>query len=162
MTNLLDHSDFVMLQETHGTIGNTLACDIHLRGKASAFWSCIDQNTCGIGDLVNTQYMTRHRLEHSSMTWTVLEAGRVARLSIRALACSVDLFCVYLHHECRLRRRASLAALCAAFAPRHLVQSFIAGDFNFVTSNDDRLDMQTHLTSGDSDLLETLEFDRLL
>jgi len=167
---LAGQHDVTMLEEIHGDDGTYEAWQ-RPRTHEAFFSHGPSYGVAGVGMLVKKEFLKKF----SSHRWVEIWRGRAAKLELRGAAGSLDLWVVYFHTGARVqpadldgvlpgarRTCASFAAIrshmrsriAKALAPRRLVLSVIAGDFNWCAERDGRRTLATMRISGSRDLHE--------
>lgn len=98
------------------------------------FSSGIDQFKGGVAVMANRQFLQRFEREP---TWTVLVQGRLARLELESAKGTLHIYAVYLDPESAAERDRQLLKLAESYDGK--VHNIVIGDFNFVTSDSDRI-----------------------
>ena len=152
---LLDCNDFVVLTETHGTIGSQKQFE-PIRGT-EAFWAEGTSARGGVGIIVQNEFLAKFRRRPPE--WRRIEAGRLACLRLDGNEGNLDLLAAYFptgrkrhlaaevdesgdyderQDELSLRsQREALARRIRAWLhPDRL--TVVAGDFNIVQEREDR------------------------
>ena len=168
---LLECNDFVVLTETHGTIGSQKQFE-PIRGT-EAFWAEGTSARGGVGIIVQNEFLAKFRRRPPE--WRRIEAGRLACLRLDGNEGNLDLLAAYFptgrkrhlaaevdesgdyderQDELSLRsQREALARRIRAWLhPDRL--TVVAGDFNFVQEREDRWSKAEADFSGDRDLAE--------
>ena len=97
--------------------------------------------------------------------WEELDLGRAAVLRLRSNRGALDIYVVYFTagNKTGQRERSSLRRKFAgAMRPAHGTLSIIMGDFNYVTSEDERVTKHTSRWSGLDDMFEENDFQEVL
>ena len=149
---LLASHDFVLLQETHSTIGGEKA--FRPPQGTRGWWSHESHSTGGVGIMLQERFLEQFNPVQPS-AWIQVVPGRVAVLRLDGPNGSLDIYCVYFHTGANIHGRSHLRArLAASIRPAATTLSLIAGDFNYVTCHDDRFAAPTCSWSGRHDMDE--------
>jgi hypothetical protein len=180
---LLLRRDFVILSETHVTEGSRLAYT-DLPGTSS-WWSCGTAARAGVGIVVKKAFLEKFGLQ--APRWEEHEPGRLASLQLYGAEGALDITACYMptgvaralrsesERSCpstphlpealpaalRVQREALCRRLPALLRPGRSL-SIVAGDFNFVTTVNDRWNKATGEYTGGSDAAEAAHWRRLI
>ena len=152
--------DFSIFEEVHGADGRIDA--LRLPPEFTAFWSNHpDVSSAGIGIILKSKFLALFNPIDKDKDWEVLEKGRAAVLHLRGPKGALDIFCVYLvtgTGNLAAARQKTIRKIVAKMHPRDQVLSIMAGDFNFVEHQRDRVTLATGNWSGSTDIIEAKTF----
>ena len=138
--HLLGRSDILALQETHSTPANTARL---LLPHTHAFWWSHDtQHTGGVAVGVSKSFLARfgQGVPGQGAEWVEIAPGRVAILRLEGPRGRLDMVVLYLHTGNARKDRDSLRhQLLPHLRPPNEVLTLIIGDWNFVTTQTDRM-----------------------
>ena len=166
---LLRHRDAVLLTDTHGLEG------------ATAAWSCPadcvpyftpgSSRRAGVGVVVSKRFLSR--FQAAEPAWEVIVPGRAAVLRLRGAEGRLDLFVLYfptgkvgevevqdaavqadLQATIRQQRLEMRSRVAAAMAPQASALSVLMGDFNWVTEERGRFNLESRSFTGAADAPE--------
>ena len=179
VSKLMATSDILLISEAHGTdTGNA-----SWRGppRTTSWWSCgSTTGHAGVGIVLKNEFLANFL---PNPRFDVIWPGRAACLRLRSNRGSLDIWVVYfptgkevgpheLHgvrpdlHD-RLRTFPALRAhlrsrLADQFASANEVLSIVGGDFDYVTTEDERVSLGTATASGRKDCQEEAHFQQVL
>ena len=169
LSRMLAGRDFWIVSETHGGRGESEAFNTWLGQRGyTGYWSQFDRRRAGIGITVKNSFLAKFEL--ASPTWTPLVTGEVGKLHLSGNSGDLDIFSVYMPTGNQAGDRGDLAGLRGGIrgvlanniVGQMMALSTIGGDFNFVTSNEDRYTKATMSWSGHKDAAEQKDWeDRL-
>ncbi|CAK0871611.1 unnamed protein product [Prorocentrum cordatum] len=150
-----------MLQETHSNVGRAEA--LKLPPDMPAFWSDGTSHQAGVGIIVKHAFLA-HFNPVVPQDWVEVVPGRVALLHLRGPAGALDLVAVHLPTgpHASSERIAVLQHLGSHVQDRQKVLTVIAGDFNYVVAERDRINKDTGALKGDGDLRDEQAFQEHL
>jgi exonuclease III len=180
---LLLRRDFLVLSETHVTEGTKRAYT-DLPGTVS-WWSSGTAARAGVGIILKKTFLAK--FSSQLPLWTEMEPGRLASLQLAGPDGALDIVACYMptgvartlrseaelacpstpHHPeappemLRAQREALCRRLPAALRPGRAL-AILAGDFNFVTSVQDRWNKSSGEFTGGNDLAEAAHWRRVL
>ena len=102
------------------------------------FSSGINQYKGGVAVIIRAQFLQKFGGERK---WKVFVQGRLARLELNGAQGSFHIYAVYFDSESAGERDKQIKKLEQVFV--HGVHNLIMGDFNFVTSDKDRIAKST-------------------
>ena len=175
LSQLIARSDFVLLSETHGTVGSQAAFT-DLPGTKS-FWSAGSAARAGVGIVVQESFLAR--FDSTTPHLVELLPGRLAKLPLRGIDGALDIIVAYFptgtrrmldglpsssppEPEVSLRRqREDLSRLLRRQLSTQKVLTIVAGDFNFVHATEDRMNKDTGKFTGYTDDGEAEQWSRV-
>ena len=158
---LIQDHDFAGVSETHGTVGSAAA--FSLPPDVTPFWSHGTTHQAGIALFVRNHFLQRFN-PTTPESWKELQPGRLAYLDLKGEAGALRIFVGYFDTGTTARpQREILRNSIASHAPSpHFCHSIIMADFNYVTSDDDRVQLRNGTTSGAPDASDEAHFRRVL
>lgn len=153
VTPLIKKRDFVGLAETHNTTGKDTTA--FKRPGVSAFWAHGTNSTAGIGLLVRDSFL-RNFNPTVEGAWSIICPGRIGRLRLEGAQGCLDIYVLYLTTGNSSSDREDRAGQARLFS-QHLASqdarlSLVMGDFNFVSSREDRVNTTNGQRTGSGDL----------
>ena len=150
-------SDVVLVQECHCGRSYEDWFDQQLEDSHVSRWcSLSDSPAGGVGFIFKKSFLE----QFTTLMVQVLLPGRLAVARLCGPRGFLDIFNVHLNHENPQRRRQDLQTIAGAVAPPEEVHSILAGDWNFVTSANDRCTPDGLTTAAEADP-EAADWDRL-
>ena len=141
--------DFSVFVETRESPSRRQLLD-GLFPSCAIFSSGISQHTGGIAVVVKESFLKRF----SHQQWQILVPGRVGILHLDGNEGSISIVAVYLDPSSKQSQRKHRELISWVLdSSRHLV---IAGDFNFVTSEHDRISKNDGAIKGSSEVVPEL------
>ena len=144
---LLDKHDITVLAETRETPERRAFLDGKLPKNVKVFSSGIDQYRGGVAVILRDSFL---QYFEAKPRWTVIVQGRLARLELRGAKGTMHVYAIYLDPECAEARNCQMRRLAQVYDEK--VLNIIIGDFNFVTSEADRISKSSaecHNNAGD-------------
>ncbi len=146
--NLLRHRDFLIVTETHSTVGKALAEEDRLRRAGfQAFWSHGGHRRAGVGIIIRSTFLDR--FQSYEPRWLEGVIGEAATLQLHGLEGNLDIHAVYFptgnqgagaqQGDSLFQRRCHIRSfLERQVRPNHSAHTLIGGDFNYVVVKEDR------------------------
>ena len=172
-SSLLAKADFLMLAETHSTVAASTTYT-EIPGTLS-WWSAGTAQRAGVGIIVRSSFL--NRFGSHPPEWQEIAPGRLAKLTLRGPEGSLQILTGYMPTGTRrqlhpteedpasalsLRRQRQLLSGKIKDALKDDILTILAADFNFVTSNEDRLSTTTGGFTGGGDAAEYQHWCSLL
>ena len=137
--------DFTILTETRQTAERLAFLKGKITNDLVVYTSEITQYRGGICMLVSNTFIDMF----SSVTWNVMEEGRLARLELSGPQGTLHKSSVYLHPSCPPSQAADIRMLARSLDAN--AHNLICGDFNFALHSYDRISKFDASCTGESD-----------
>ena len=160
LAQLAKAHDFVLLQETHSTDGSLLTWRAP-EGYAY-FHSHGSTSVAGVGILVDEQFLQRFEKPKSNRLEEIIP-GRVGALRLAGKEGRIDLVVVYATTGDAQHERAELRdKLSRSLVPPTQALTVVAGDWNYVSAEEDRYSLDPVSWTGDRQSREEDHFQHVL
>ena len=166
-----------MLAEAHATPGG-IQTHVDIQNTRS-WWAPGTAARAGVGIILHNRFLDKFM--SAPPNWVILDPGRLAVLQLKGNSGSLDILVGYFptgtrrsvaadltpnstsdDSETALRRqREALARKIRHYMRSSGALIIVAGDFNFVTNKQDRMQLNTGEFSGDKDTAEAKHWDSL-
>lgn len=142
-------------------MGKVAAVEREIPARMRGFWSHGTSHQAGVGLLVKQAFLDKLNPVRSD-DWEEVEVGRAAVLRLRGPNGGIDFFVTYLASGDNesIARASTIRTVAAAIRPRKETLTVLAGDFNFVPSEKDRISKSTGEWSGTKDEKDEIECSR--
>ena len=165
---LLRHQDFLLVSETHSTIGKVRAVE-HRLGQQGlrAYWSHGGHRRAGVGIIIRDSFL--NSFNSSPPVSVDVAPGEVGILRLTGPQGQMDLCSIYLPTASQGEGGSSLHNLRSAlrrkiyqaFRPAQVTLSLLGGDFNYVTDKMDRWSKHAASWSNMPDHKEQTDWETL-
>ena len=142
--SLLDACDFGILCETRENESRGLLLRSHFQ-DCTVYSSGIDQYKGGVAIVLKNSFI--NQFVHKN--WVVHEKGRIGALHLQGAQGSLSIIAVYCDPGHQGRQKQQLSSISQAIDP--MSHCLVAGDFNFVVSEHDRIVKATCKKTGAQD-----------
>ena len=154
---LLKESDFGFLQETHGVRGSDYT--LSLPKGIEAFWSHNSPQEDGVAIWIKQSFLANFDKPQKD-DWEEIVKGRVAILHLNGPKGALDLVVCYLKagvgSDHKALKKSAMDKLHLAIRPQDKCLTVVAGDWNMVAEQADRLDLDN---GKESDVNDKGEFE---
>ena len=141
---LMDTLDFAVFLETRENPSRKLTLENHFLG-CKVFSSGISQHRGGIAVVIKQSFLQRFCRQN----WQVIVAGRVGALHLDGSEGALTIIAVYCDPSSKAQQALQCEAIAKSIDPKR--HCLIAGDFNFVTTDHDRISKANGSPTGNND-----------